>query len=262
MKKCVLILGLILSVCLINESRAISCTSSGIDENGQECQSCGENCSWSFNDGVLKVSGDIQFYEDGDNTPWRQAGLTENIVTIDASDVTSFNNSSFENLLKAKTVIMPQGITTLSAELFRRCVSLETLEIPDSVTSIRKKALSVMPALKNLIISDSVTYIDPTAFEDSPNLNVIYCKGDVSVCQSNLSSTGLESFVKAAPKSRCESSKYYYSGAACLTRPNNGILSCANGYMQNGNICQRKIYTIDEANQAAGKTNTFTIRYR
>ena len=247
MKKSVFILAVILFVISNGKSQAISCSSTGIDENSNTCDSCGENCSWSFDNGVLKVKGDIQPYLDGGYTPWKKAGLGGQIITIDASQVTSFNTSSFEDLVYAKTVIMPQNVTTIPPELFRNCNSIETLEIPDAVTSIELSALSRMFGLKSLIMPDSVTDIDSTAFDETENLT-IYCTGNVDACKTNLGDA-LASKVQAASTKEINGVRYIYD--------KNGKLITTSGQR-----IEKRIYTLDEANRVAGTKNRVSITYR
>ena len=248
MKKYILALSLILFAISSGKSKAITCTSEGIDENSNACDSCGENCSWSFNDGILKVSGDIQFYLDGRNTPWYQDALKEQVRSIDASQVTSFNHSSFEDLPYVTTVIMPKNITTIPSELFRGCRSLETLEIPDTVTSIGNYALSKMTALKSLIIPDCVTDISPSAFEDSTNLTAIYCTGNVDACRENVGES-------LADKVQAVSIKEM-NGVRYAVDKNGKVIASS------GQRTEKRIYTLEEANFVAGPVNRVSIKYK
>jgi len=83
----------------------------------------------------------------------------------------------------------------------------------------------------------------------------IYCIGDIEKCKANMSVVGYE-----------EGS--YNISKAQLKNTNTEIKNADGSYTivdKDGNILGykgKRIYTIDEANQVSGKTNTFTIRYR
>ena len=249
MKKIVLILFVVILSFYIQKLQAQTITSG----------TCGDNCTWNFSEGTLKVVGEIQNYADGGNTPWFV--LNSQIKTIDASECTALGSCSFEDLPEFTQVIMPQSITYIPPEAFRNCQSLKTLELPDDVEIVDFGAFSRMYALESLTISDTTVFVADGVFDDS-NLPIIYCKGDISVCQSNLEQTGLADVltVVTAPKSKCNSEKYYWSGTSCDDKKNG--ISCANHHKFGGTYCQRVIYTIDEANQVAGDKNRVSIKYR
>ena len=78
--------------------------------------SCGESVNWSLDTetGLLEItgSGEMEDYEDSEDTPWY-------------SHRSSINKCTIEN-----------GVTSIGVYAFRNCTGLTSITIPNSVTSI------------------------------------------------------------------------------------------------------------------------------
>lgn len=75
------------------------------------------------------------------------------------------------------TLILPDGLTSISAMSCMGNTALEAIYIPDSVTSIGMNALASNSSLKALIIPESVTTIGYYAFESCHSLTTVIMKG-------------------------------------------------------------------------------------
>ena len=97
---------------------------SALDATGQ----CGDNVYWSFNEntGELVISGNGSMYDYG------------------------YSSSPFYNS-NIKSVVVEDGITTISNYAFCGCDSLTSITIPDSVTSIGDSAFRDCKSLKNML---------------------------------------------------------------------------------------------------------------
>ena len=67
-------------------------------------------------------------------------------------------------------LVIPDGVTSISAFSFAKCKSLASVTIPKSVTSIEKSAFYECMGVKSVQISDGVQAIGPTAFSGCSNL--------------------------------------------------------------------------------------------
>ena len=70
-------------------------------------------------------------------------------------------------------LVLPEGITTISAHAFDSCNTLTSIVIPDSVTSIGNSAFSYCSSLTSVVIPDSVTSIGDDAFSNCSNLTSV-----------------------------------------------------------------------------------------
>ncbi len=105
---------------------------------------CGDNLTWSLDTdtGVLTISGTgaMKNYSSYSSVPW-------------------YTYSSY-----IKTVVLPDGITSIGDWAFYYCTSLTSVTIPDSVTSIGNYAFYYCTSLTSITIPDSVTSIGSYAF--------------------------------------------------------------------------------------------------
>ena len=125
----------------------------------------------------LKVSG---LYYSSNGSTAEKNWTIENLVipkTVDGKEVkrilfaspiqTSFNKriSGWENL---KTVVIPEGVTSIGSEAFMNCTNLTGIVIPDSITYIESEAFSGCSSLANFKIPNSVIGIGVDAFKGTP----------------------------------------------------------------------------------------------
>ena len=75
------------------------------------------------------------------------------------------------------TLILPDGLTSVSAMSCMGNTALEAIYIPDSVTSIGEQALASNSSLKALIIPENVTTIGNWAFGRCHSLTTVIMKG-------------------------------------------------------------------------------------
>lgn len=73
----------------------------------------------------------------------------------------------------AKSVTIPNGVTSIGSEAFSDCTNLTSITIPDSVTSIEWNAFSGCSSLTSITIPDSVTSIGSSAFYGCSSLTSI-----------------------------------------------------------------------------------------
>ncbi len=106
---------------------------------------CGDNLTWTLEDGVLTISGtgEMEDYS-SDESPWYSS--RESITSI----------------------VMDDGITNIGKWAFYLCEGLTGVTIPDSVTSIGQCAFLTCTSLTEIIIPDSVMEFGEHAFRETP----------------------------------------------------------------------------------------------
>lgn len=130
---------------------------------------CGDNVSWSLEDGTLTISG---------------SGLMHN-YTLD-----SYLNSSLYSTApwigyrsQITRVVVQYGVTGIGNFSFYDCTSLTDVTIPDSVTSIGSYAFYKCTGLKSITIPDSVTGIGSYAFCGCENLKSVHITDMAAWCR-------------------------------------------------------------------------------
>ena len=112
---------------------------------------CGENLTWSYNDGVLTISGTGAMDDYYTHAPWDMYK-------------TSINE-----------IILPNGLTTIGSYAFRGCSGITSINIPNSVTSIGSWAFRGCSGLTSIFIPNGVTNISRimNPFQSCSSLSMI-----------------------------------------------------------------------------------------
>ncbi len=106
---------------------------------------CGENLTWTLEDGILTISGTGEM-------GWDPLGSVKSAI---------------------KSVVIEDGVTTIGGYAFYGCENLTSVTLPDSVTVIRDSAFRACPALTEIVIPDSVETIELYAFENCAALKSV-----------------------------------------------------------------------------------------
>ena len=115
------------------------------------------------------IEGDI-VYKDSTKTKLCVCYISAKSVTIPDS-VTSIGNYAFENCTNLTSVTIPDSVTSIGNYAFENCTNLTSVTIPDSVTSIGSDAFGYCSKLISVTIPNSVTSIGSDAFYNIPNIN-------------------------------------------------------------------------------------------
>lgn len=245
-----------------------------------DCWSCGANCTayittlknaqgedLSFDSGEpqqkLTITGTGQMtnysltqdtdygHDYGSTAPWDKFFNT--VKEIDVSGVTNISNGAFRHFLKATDVTLSDTVLSVGLASFDYLPSLQNLKMSDNLTTIDGYAFSYTP-LRNFVMPDSVKSVSEAAFREA-NISKMYCSTEqMSLCTEILEARGYTDEQIASKLKLYETTggEYFYNGKFYQS-PND---------IGTPNHIKKRIYTIDEANKASGKTNTVTIRYR
>ena len=248
---------------------------------------CGDDCTWSIEDGVLNITGtgnmtDYQRPCDGgchSTAPWWQYSSSIQKVSIDEG-ISSIGYGAFANM-RFTEIDLPQTLQKISALAFigsnLRTIDIpdtvnqigslafddnhiEELRIPTSLTKLESGAFASNP-IHTLVIPEGVTQISPTAF---------YCQG----CSSTQAGRALplESiYCSTAQMEQCRAvASYFGEDVKIVEYESIGNSIYVNGkFYQNandiltGNYIKKRIYTIPKAERLSKSTgNKFKIRYQ
>lgn len=132
----------------------------------------GTNISWSFQNGVLTLSGSGQMEDDyniadysGGNQPWWSFRKDIKEIVI-GSGITDVGSCAFWDCSNVKTVTLPNTITTIQACAFYKCTNLSKITLPNSITSIREYAFDGCKSLTSITIPSGITYIYNCTFHE------------------------------------------------------------------------------------------------
>ena len=254
------------------EASIISCIN-GTDADGKACESCGENCNWTFDteSGKLNISGsgkmnDYSGYWDEENkvyvsdTPWSE--YKRKIKSVDVQGVSNIGNRAFfgsNGSLEScniadtvtdigkgafysanlKNIVLPESLENLRESAFEYSGLISAI-VPDSVKNMDGRVFAYNGGLVSVVIPDTLTEIKPwgTLGLDYNNIQII-CKGTESSCArlaSKVEGLGynMDNFVTADAQ-YCTGS-YIYDENGCHKRNENQCNDTEN-YYYNGKTC-------------------------
>ena len=146
------------------------------------------NFTWTLTDedqdGVdetltITGTGAMTDFADWRDRPWNYN--YENIKTVIISNgITSISNHAFNGCYRLTSVTIPNGVQRIGHWAFHSCsnVGLTSITIPGSVQTIGELAFSGCSYLSSFTIPASVTSIGSDAFRDCTNLTHVYCYAD------------------------------------------------------------------------------------
>ena len=91
----------------------------------------------------------------------------------------------FSRARALKTILLPNGVTSIGGDAFSGCTGLTSINIPGSVTTIGSNAFSGCTSLTTISIPSSVTTIWDDAFRGCTGLTSINIPGSVTTIGAN-----------------------------------------------------------------------------
>lgn len=151
---------------------------------------CGEHADWSFQNGILTVSGTGAMTA-GQNTSlspiFKPCGkITEIIVEEGITEIGSFAQLDVEKVMlpqslvkvhpyafascrSLKEIALPDGVTSIGTGCFAGCTGLRSVRMPDTIAKIEASAFINCSSLSGISLGSSLTFLGAEAFA--------YCKG-------------------------------------------------------------------------------------
>ena len=124
---------------------------------------CGENLTWTLEDGVLTISGTGEMDSCYSGAPWADLNMQISEVVI-LDGVTSIGECAFYSCSSLSSITIPDSVASIGDSAFEECSSLTSIIIPDSVSRISRGMFFGCSGLTSITIPESVTSIGYTAF--------------------------------------------------------------------------------------------------
>ena len=138
------------------------------EEEKETSGTCGEDLTWTFEDGTLTISGEgeMDAYDYfSAPTPW--ADLLSEIITIVIEDgVTSISEDAFYRADQLTDVTIPDSVLTIGESAFSRCDKLAEITIPDGVVTVGDSAFYSCRSLASVSVGKSVENLGQETFSD------------------------------------------------------------------------------------------------
>ena len=263
------------------------------DYNRINCATdCTTDAPWRWDENLAEVK--TLNVESGITSIGNDAFEDMPFVTVNLPNgLTSIGNFGFHESIYIANINLPESLKSLGA--YALCnTSLSDLEFPQSLEKLSYGSLGYLRAFTNeaFVIPESVTEIDEYAFagygtHGTQSLTTLYCTENLmEQCQKAAVQAGVtvSKYVINEDNSFSADGQTYLSvsdmqkGYACGTAETCVAIRQARQTGENIKIGSREyasikdwidqkhiaklIYTIDEANAVAGKTNRVSIRYR
>jgi len=246
---------------------------------------CGTDCKATlYDNGLLKITptaetGSMTSYNAPEvgskigrltTAPW--ADYKDDILSIEVSDgITNVGHGCFTGLKNVTDVKIADSVTTIGALAFADETGLENVKLGSSVETLGGYAFG-HTFLNNINLPDGLEKIADFALWATSASSYIIPDSVTKIGQGAFQGTGGKVYCKDIDE-RCE--KLFFGDTNTYLSRNQLIKYTKEGdrYVSNSqrykslkdlinNNPVKRIYTIDEANAVAGKTNTFSIRYR
>ncbi len=104
-----------------------------------------------------------------------------------ADSVKSIGNSAFEGCIELRTVVIPNGVTTIESSAFANC-SIMNLYIGDGVTDIAPNAFYGCDEMTNVTIGKSLKSVGKNAFSGCDSLMIVYISDLKTWCEIDFAS--------------------------------------------------------------------------
>ena len=125
---------------------------------------------------------------------------------------------AFADCKSLRSIVIPDGITSIGYGAFRGCFSLTGIVIPSSVTSIGNGAFWHCSSLTSLVIPNSVTTIGGSAFSDCSSLRSLVIPESVVNLNGNL-------FCRWNGELKCLSPYFIYDNKVLFNKDKSKIIA-------------------------------------
>lgn len=135
---------------------------------------CGENLIWTFEDGVLTISGtgEMTNFVSGKTAGWVEKKYKSKIEKLIINEgVTTIGKNAFAAHSKLASVQLPQSLVLINDYAFQLCWELTEFTIPDGVTNIGNSAFNGCKNLRTIQIGAGLEKYGNQVFDDLNNLS-------------------------------------------------------------------------------------------
>ena len=133
---------------------------------------------WSISKkGVLTISGDGMMPDYSHvESPWaKQSKEIKSVVIEDG--ITSISENAFQFCGNLKTISIPDSVKEIGNAAFYKCYNLKEIELPEGIEIIGEETFNCCESLKTVYIPASVTEIGNSAFNACYHIETVYYGG-------------------------------------------------------------------------------------
>ena len=128
-------------------------------------------CSaFANNTNIKKIIMPSSLKDAGENAFW----YCTNLESVELSALNHIRGATFAYCTSLKSIIIPEGTTSITSGAFSNCTSLEYVSIPSSCTKIKADAFKYCINLKTILLPTSITEIGNYAFSHCSSLKTIH----------------------------------------------------------------------------------------
>lgn len=145
-----------------------------------------DGCSYFFEDNTKAAltvygKGNMDTFNSTDDVPWHDYQTNIETVVIEEG-ITSISPHTFSGCTKLTSIIIPNSVTSIGSQSFNGCTALNNVNIPSSVTSIGYTAFYNCSSLTDITIPSGVNLIGDDTFSGCSSLiNVTIENGAASI---------------------------------------------------------------------------------
>ena len=143
---------------------------------------CGENVTWELDTttGVMTISGQGEM-DDGRYSPWWDYRTHIKTLVIQEG-VTSVSSSAFAHCQDLETVVLPKSVKSIQKSAFSGCVKLTSIDLTH-ITSLGEYAFMGC-GFSEVIIPAGISSVSYGAFSDCKNLKSVVFHNNVTELES------------------------------------------------------------------------------
>ena len=149
---------------------------------------CGDNLTWTLDveTGVLTIAGTGDMWNWHYISPWCDGLNNLSVKSVILPDgLTSIGNCAFKCCYNVLSVTIPDGVTHIGDNAFSNC-GITNIIIPGSVKTIGSHAFNGCDNLESVMISDGVKSIASGAFSKSHNLKSVTLPDSITTIAEDL----------------------------------------------------------------------------
>lgn len=132
----------------------------------------------TYNNGV----GEIVFYSDGKNIPAGAFNDCSNLKTLVIPDgITTIGSTAFASCYLLEEITIPESVVEIGDTAFSYCQSIQNISLPNNLKTIGANAFSYCYGLKSIAIPNSTTVIGNSAFDNCLDMTEVIIGNGVKI---------------------------------------------------------------------------------
>ncbi len=197
------------------------CVAMSVTVNAEASGTCGadgDNLTWVLDDnGVLTITGtgEMKKWSNYSATPWYYNYRTQVKSIVIEEGVTSITRDSFYQFTKLESVTLPDSLTSIGVNAFEECTSLKNIEIPSGIDTIPNYMLKNCTGITSINIPSNIKTIKGNAFYGCSGLTELVIPDTLEVISGSAfyQCTGLKKLTIGTGVTEIGLNAFYYCTA-------------------------------------------------